>query len=66
MGEKVEVYVTAKPSGNEANSAVIESLAKALHVAKSNLTLIRGHKSRLKVIDVQGLTAEQALDLLSH
>ncbi len=51
-GDVVRVYVTTVPEGGKANAAVQELLAKALGMAKSRLTLIRGHTSRDKVFRV--------------
>lgn len=51
-GDVVRVYVTTVPEGGKANAAVQKLLAKALGMAKSRLTLIRGHTSRDKVFRV--------------
>ena len=45
----IRVYVTVVPEDGKANRAVQEALAKALGLAKSRLTLIRGQTSRDKV-----------------
>ncbi|WP_037087136.1 DUF167 domain-containing protein [Cereibacter sphaeroides] len=44
----VRVHVTCVPEDGKANRAVTEALAKALGVAKSRLTLVRGATSRDK------------------
>ena len=46
------IYVTAAPEDGKANEAVIKLLSKALGIAKSNLSIIRGHTSRHKVIKI--------------
>ncbi len=51
-GDVVRVFVTTVPEGGKANAAVQKLLAKALGMAKSRLTLIRGHTSRDKVFRV--------------
>lgn len=48
-----KIYVTATPEDNKANEAVIKLLAKALGIAKSNLTITRGHTSREKKIIIK-------------
>ena len=48
----IRVYVTVVPEDGKANRAVQEALANALGLAKSRLTLIRGHTSRDKVFRV--------------
>lgn len=47
--EGLRAYVTVVPEDGKANEAVVKLLAKALGVAKSRLTLIRGQTSRDKV-----------------
>ncbi len=49
----IRVYVTSVPEGGKANAAVQKQLAKALGVAKSRLTLIRGQTARDKVFRVE-------------
>ena len=46
------VYVTTVPENGKATSDVQKLLAKALGVAKGNLTLIRGPSSRDKVFRI--------------
>lgn len=46
----LKVQVTAAPEGGKANEAIIKLLAQALGVAKSRLTLLRGHQSRDKTL----------------
>lgn len=50
--EGVRVYVAVVPEDGKANAAVAKLLAKALGVAKSRLTLMRGQTSRDKVFRV--------------
>ena len=52
-GGAVRVYVTTPPEGGKANAAVQKLLAKALGVAKSELTLIRGQTARDKVFRIE-------------
>ncbi|AOZ68580.1 hypothetical protein LPB142_03990 [Rhodobacter xanthinilyticus] len=46
---QLRVYVTVIPEDGKANAEVVKLLAKALGVAKSRLTLIRGQTARDKV-----------------
>lgn len=48
----IRIGVTVPPAEGAANAAAIKLLSKALGVPKSRLTLIKGHKSRDKVIQV--------------
>ncbi|MEX1660108.1 DUF167 domain-containing protein [Thioclava sp. 15-R06ZXC-3] len=45
----LRAYVTVVPEAGKANAAVQKMLAKALGVAKTRLTLIRGETARDKV-----------------
>ena len=45
----LRAYVTVVPEGGKANAAVQKLLARALGVAKTRLTLIRGETARDKV-----------------
>lgn len=49
---KITVTVTAAAEGGKANAAIQKLLAKALGVAKTRLTLIRGATSRTKVFRI--------------
>ncbi|MBM4406459.1 MAG: DUF167 domain-containing protein [Chloroflexi bacterium] len=68
-GEALLVRVTAPPEGGKANEAIIETLAEALGIAKSSVTLVRGAASRQKVVQIEGIaeaTARRLLDAGSH
>lgn len=54
-GEALLVRVTAAPEGGKANEVIIETLAEALSIAKSRITLVRGKTSRQKIFDIDGL-----------
>lgn len=45
----LRAYVTVAPEDGKANAAVAKLLAKALGVAKTRLTLVRGQTARDKV-----------------
>ena len=49
LGGVIKITVTAPPEDGRANAAVAEALARALGVAKTRLTLLRGATSRDKV-----------------
>jgi uncharacterized protein len=48
--------VAAPPEDGRANEAVAEVLGAALGVRARDVTVVRGHKAREKLIEVQGLT----------
>ena len=51
--KRLKIYVTAAPESGKANDAVIALLSKALRTAKGNISVVRGHKSRNKLIRVE-------------
>ncbi len=53
-----KVHVTAPPEKGKANTAVLEALASYLEIPVSRLRLVRGAASRIKIISVEGNTAE--------
>lgn len=61
----LKVRVRAQPVEGEANAALTAFLAKALGVAKRDVTLARGGQSRLKMIDIDGLSEAEVRDRLS-
>ena len=50
---RIHAYVTTVPEDNKANKAVIELLAETLSIPKSSFTIIRGLKSRDKIVRIQ-------------
>ena len=48
-GDTLRAYVTVAPEDGRANREVAKLLARALGIAKSRLTLLRGARSRDKV-----------------
>ncbi|MBP9760790.1 MAG: DUF167 domain-containing protein [Candidatus Magasanikbacteria bacterium] len=46
------VRLTAPPTGGQANKQLIQILSKELGIPKSHMNIIRGEKSRNKVIEI--------------
>ncbi|KAJ1500926.1 hypothetical protein HMI54_009692 [Coelomomyces lativittatus] len=49
----LDVQIAAPPTDGEANKRVVQYFSELLSIPKSNITLIRGHKSREKTISVK-------------
>jgi uncharacterized protein len=58
-GLSVEVALSAPPVDGAANAELIALLASALRVPKSALSVVIGHSSRSKVVQVEGLDAPE-------
>ncbi|AXC09847.1 hypothetical protein ACPOL_0470 [Acidisarcina polymorpha] len=60
----LKVALNAPPLDGRANQAMVEFFAELLGVARSQVNILAGEKSRAKVIRVQGLTAEDVLSAI--
>lgn len=58
------VRVTAPPVEGRANAAVCRLLAKRLGLARGRVTLIRGASSHDKLIEIDGIEADEVRRLL--
>ena len=54
----------APPREGEANKELLKVLAGAVDVPKSSLSLSSGHKSKTKVVKVEGKTRKEIRDSL--
>lgn len=57
-GAALQVRVRAVPEKSKANKALLELLAKWLGIAKSDITLVGGGKSRFKRVHIAGSSDE--------
>ena len=67
-GDILRARVAAPPVDGKANDALLRLLAKALSVAPSRVTLVSGAQSRVKIVEVDGMTADEvrrALDAIA-
>jgi uncharacterized protein len=54
-GDAVLVRVTAPPVEGRANAALVKLIAKRAGVAKSRVAVVRGERSRDKLVRVEGV-----------
>jgi uncharacterized protein (TIGR00251 family) len=59
----LRVRLAAPPVEGAANDALIELLADLLDVPKRDIRIVRGATSRRKIIEADGVTAEQVIAL---
>lgn len=50
--DSFEIYVRAKPFDGEANEAVLDLLAAFLSVPRSKMRLVKGARSRNKIVEL--------------
>jgi len=60
LGEALKVRVAAPPEGGKANREILELLAERLGLPAASVTLVSGAASPAKVVELRGVTAEQA------
>ena len=60
----LRVSVTAAPVDGKANEALVSLVSKQLRVPKSSVRVVRGHRARNKVVEVDGLSAQEVVDRL--
>ena len=51
---QLHVYVKEPPLEGKANFAVIQSLADHFNVSRSQIVLKSGHKSKIKIFEIEG------------
>jgi uncharacterized protein len=64
LGERIKVHVSAPPEAGKANAALCRLLAEALSVPATAVTVMSGASSPLKVLSVEGLSAQDVLERL--
>jgi hypothetical protein len=62
----LKIRLCAPAVDNHANDALIEFLATLLKTSKSAVRIQSGAQSRLKRIEIRGVTRQQVLDLLQE
>lgn len=61
LGDALKIKVTAPPVDSAANQTLVEFLSKTLSLPKSAVILIKGQTSRNKILQLNGITAEEFL-----
>lgn len=61
----LRVKVAAPPVKGKANKELIAFLAQKLGLSKGDLTILKGHSSRNKLISIAGLSREELIRRLS-
>lgn len=65
VGDTWKLRVRAAPERGRANDEVVEVLARALRLPPRDLRVVAGHTTRDKVVELQGLSLEEAERRLS-
>ena len=62
----LKIRLQAPAVENRANEALVEFLAHLLKTPKSAVRILGGERSRIKRIEIHGVTKQQVLGLLEH
>ena len=60
----LKIRIAAPPVDGAANEELIRTLAKAFGVARSAVSIVRGHSSKLKTVTVEGADLQKLSSLL--
>src|ERR1051325_7102669 len=60
-GDALKVRLTAPPVDGAANDELIELLAKTFAIARREIRIVAGERSRSKIVELEGIT-EQRVD----
>jgi uncharacterized protein (TIGR00251 family) len=66
MEGALKIRLQAPAFENRANEALVEFLAQLLKTPKSAVRILGGVRSRIKRIEIRGVTKQQVLGLLTH
>lgn len=64
LGDELRIKVTAPPVDAAANEALVQLLADRLDCARSRVELVRGHKSRHKLVKLHGFAPAEVFQKL--
>ncbi len=64
--EVLRIKLTAPPVEGKANKALIAMLAATLRVSKTSVTIVAGQSGREKLVEVDGLSADELKRRLSE
>ena len=61
---RLHIKLTAPAVDGKANAALVAFLAKLLKVKKTQVLLVSGEKARIKIVEIEGTSFEQAQERL--
>lgn len=64
-GEALKIRLTAPPVDGKANEALLRFLAQRLAIPRQQISLKSGQTSRQKVVEIESVTAERLVALLT-
>jgi hypothetical protein len=65
QGTSLKICVHSPPVGGAANDEIIEVLSSAMGVARRNVLIVSGERSRNKVVEISGVDGASVRDSLN-
>ena len=65
VGESFKLDLAAPPADGKANEECVRYLAEVAGVPRTRVRIVSGQTARMKVVDVEGVTAEELSKLLT-
>lgn len=62
----LKIRIAASPVKGKVNREIIKFISQLLSLPRSSLCILKGHKSRDKILYVDGLIPQQLLKQLTH
>ena len=66
LGDTLKLRVAAAPERGKANSAVERLVAEAIDVPKGRVTVVSGHTSNRKTLELIGVSEDEVRDKLAR
>lgn len=64
-GEYLKIKLQSPPVGGAANKNLIQFLRKTFRIPQKNIQIRRGEKSRIKMVEILGITYKDCLTVVS-
>lgn len=61
----IKIRLTAPPVDGKANKSLIQFLTLKLHISPSNIEIVSGHTSRLKLVSIMGVSQNEIESILA-
>ncbi|MCG3216801.1 MAG: DUF167 domain-containing protein [Candidatus Heimdallarchaeota archaeon] len=58
----IEIYVNEPPDKGKANKALLKLMSKKLRIQSSSISIIKGHKTRKKIILIRNINMIEILE----
>lgn len=65
-GDALRIRLTAPPVEGAANEALVDFLSGTFEIARRNITIVAGSSSRLKIVELTGITEDRVRRLVAH